>query len=143
MQPSLEELEKSFESLLDQVVCTAKAHSQQQTLLNDYLSAHPELFSVRFRTMYLKEDFANLIRELARTRSVTEKNIDLLQDIVKSIENPDLENLFKKHDLLIRRSITPGYTTINPASNNNCLVNTDCFSIHAIMWMNAHKNYVF
>lgn len=122
MQPSLEELEKSFESLLDQVLCTAKTHSEQQSLLNNYLLAHPELFSVRFRTMYLKEDFANLIRELARTRSVTERNIDLLQDIVKSIENPGLENLFKKHDLLIRRWKIPGYTTINPASNNNCLV---------------------
>lgn len=119
MQPSLKELEESFTSLLDQVLSNARAHSEQQTLLGTYLSAHPELFSVRFRTNFLKEDFAILIRELTRTCSVTEENIDLLQDIVTGLNSPDLENLFKGHDLLIKRRKTPGYTTMDPASTKN------------------------
>jgi hypothetical protein len=117
MQPSLEELEESFSILLRQVVSNAKAHSEQQTLLGDYLSAHPELFSVRFRTHYLKEDSEILIRELTRTCSVTEENIDLLQDIVKGLNSPELANLFEDHNMLIMRRKTPGYTALDPASN--------------------------
>jgi hypothetical protein len=122
MQPSLEELEESFTSLLAQVVSNARAHSEQQTLLGNYLSAHPKLFSVRFRTNYLKEDSAILIRELTRTCSVTEENIDLLQDIVKGLNSPDLDNLFKGHDMLIRRRKTPGFTTMDPTSNKIFLI---------------------
>jgi len=115
MQPSEVELEDSFEKLLEEIIEAAEEHSTQQIILKKFLQAHPDKLSVRFQYTYLGQSLEKLLRELKRSSEITEDNVDLLFEMVTSVDSTHLKRAFNKHNHLIKRIQDPNYKSIDSA----------------------------